>query len=605
MKRYLQLLVVLALSALLIVTSSTHVFAQDTATSSDGVEAATVILNGKTLFEIQAGFDSKSAGQRAREITNKVEGFAKDPSLPVDSLQIGDQDGVMVIFSGQTVLARITKADARAVNSTPQALAQRYVRSLKNSISQYREAFDLTGSTVKFGLWDRIKRLFQQLYVLPRQGENLGVGRAILYTIIATINLIILLFILNVIFPFVYTRLLRRSRRNRQIGGLRIQNFELLSGGQITNILLNVAKNVRFVLTGGLIVIYVFSVLSFFPSTNQIGKAFFDYSADALNDFWQAFLAYIPSLFYVALIAFITYYTLRFIEPIFDGLEKGTIAISGFYPDWARPTYRLIEVAIFALAAIVIVPYLPGFGSDAFQGVSLFVGVLLSLGSTAALSNAIAGIILIYTRAFQVGDRVKVSDTLGNVEEKLLLVTRIRTFENVIITIPNSALLSGNVINYSASIRDTNTPVMLSTTVTLGYDVPWQTVYETLTEAARSTIHVLQEPAPFVLQTGLGDFSVSYEVKAYTNKPTVMEAIYSELHQHIQDKCNEAEIEILSPTYSAVRDGNQSTIPENYLPQDYSPAGFQLHPLGNLFQIDLKMGSGNNHKGKNPSTKQS
>ena len=247
---------------------------------------------------------------------------------------------------------------------------------------------------------------------------------------------------------------------------------------------------------------------------------------------------------------------------------------------------------------IIIFPYLPGFGSTAFQGVSIFLGVLVSLGSTAAISNAVAGIILIYTRAFQIGDRVRIADTLGNVEEKLLLVTRIRTFDNVIVTIPNALLLSSNINNYSASMRDTRTPIILSTTVTLGYEVPWRKIDETLTNAALATPDVLPDPAPFVFQTSLGDFSVSYELKVYTDRPTVMERIYSELHKNIQDKCNEAEIEILSPTYSAVRDGNQSTIPETYLPDNYAAPGFNLHPLGNLFQIDLQVGGNNKTNSK-------
>ncbi|MGD1852532.1 MAG: mechanosensitive ion channel family protein, partial [Cyanophyceae cyanobacterium] len=176
---------------------------------------------------------------------------------------------------------------------------------------------------------------------------------------------------------------------------------------------------------------------------------------------------------------------------------------------------------------------------------------------------------------------------MGDVEEKLLLVTRLRTFENVIITIPNAALLSGNIINYSASIRETQQPVSFTTQVTLGYDVPWRDVNTALGQAAIATRYILSSPAPVIFQVGLGDFSVAYEVKVFTNHPNEMEWILSDLHQNIQDQCNLAGIEILSPAYSAVRDGNTSTTPESYRPEGYTAPGFQLNPLGNLFQVDL------------------
>jgi small-conductance mechanosensitive channel len=206
--------------------------------------------------------------------------------------------------------------------------------------------------------------------------------------------------------------------------------------------------------------------------------------------------------------------------------------------------------------------------------------VLFSLGSTSAIANVVGGIILIYTRSFQLGDKISIGDVIGDVIEKGLLVTRIRTPSNKIITIPNSSLLNTNVINFSVSQREFKEPLILQTTVTLGYDLPWRKVHTTLKEAALATKFIVSEPAPFVLQTSLDDFYVSYQLNSYTDHPNKMVYIYSELHQNIQDKCNEVGIEIMSPHYKALRDGNHSTIPENYLPEDYqSPAfGIQSNP---------------------------
>ncbi|WLT39209.1 mechanosensitive ion channel family protein [Synechocystis sp. B12] len=226
-------------------------------------------------------------------------------------------------------------------------------------------------------------------------------------------------------------------------------------------------------------------------------------------------------------------------------------------------------------------PYLPGFDSPAFRGISVFLGLLLSLGSTSAITNVIGGIILIYTRAFRIGDHIQVGDVIGDIIEKNFLVIRICTPTNQIITIPNSSLLISNVTNYSISSRELNKYLILQTTITLGYDVPWQKVYQTLIEAALNTEHILKSPVPFVLQTSLDNFYVSYQLNAYTNQPNLMVIIYSELHQNMQDKCNEVGIEILSPSFTALRDGNTSTMPENYLPSDYvaPPFGFNLRIL--------------------------
>jgi small-conductance mechanosensitive channel len=330
-----------------------------------------------------------------------------------------------------------------------------------------------------------------------------------------------------------------------------------------------------------LIIIYVYIsfVLSLFPWTKTFSQNISSYFFQSLEFIFNEIAQYLPNIFILALIIVITYYILRWIKPFFTAIEMGNLVIPGFYADWAQPTYKLLLILIIALAAIVAFPYLPGFDSPAFRGISVFLGILFSLGSTSAVANVVGGVILIYTRAFQVGDRIEVGDVVGDVIEKTLLATRILTVTNKIITIPNSFLMSSNVINFSVAARELKRYLILQTTITLGYDLPWRKVHETLIKAALATGYILKEPAPFVLQTSLDDFYVSYQLNAYTDQPNLMMRIYSELHQNIQDKCNEVGIEIMSAHYSAMRDGNQSTIPEDYLPQDYIAPGFRISPL--------------------------
>ncbi|MDH5275865.1 MAG: mechanosensitive ion channel family protein, partial [Gammaproteobacteria bacterium] len=231
-----------------------------------------------------------------------------------------------------------------------------------------------------------------------------------------------------------------------------------------------------------------------------------------------------------------------------------------------------------ALTAVVIFPYLPGSGSPAFQGVSIFLGVLFSLGSTSAIANVVAGLVLTYMRPFRNGDRVKIADTVGDVLERDLLVVRVRTIKNVDVTIPNSMVLSNHIINFSACARDPG--LILHSSVTIGYDAPWRQVHDLLTAAASRTPGIEKEPAPFVLQTALDDFYVRYELNATTSTPNRMAEIYSELHANIQDAFNEAGVEIMSPHYVAARDGSQSTIPADHLPASYIAPPFRILPVG-------------------------
>jgi small-conductance mechanosensitive channel len=262
---------------------------------------------------------------------------------------------------------------------------------------------------------------------------------------------------------------------------------------------------------------------------------------------------------------------------IFTELERGTIGFRTFYPEWAEPTYKIVRFLVIALTLIIVFPYLPGAKSPAFQGISIFLGVLFSLGSTSAVANVVAGVILTYMRAFKIGDRVKIADTIGDVMEKTLLVTRVRTIKNVDITIANAMVLGTHIINFSSSGQGEG--LILHTTVTIGYDAPWRTVHQLLIDAALSTECILKKPEPFIFQTALDDFYVHYELNAYTDQPSRMAKIYSDLHANIQDKFNNAGVEIMSPHFSSVRDGNRIAIPDDYLPKGYSAPAFRLGML--------------------------
>ncbi|ELP53934.1 mechanosensitive ion channel family protein [Microcystis aeruginosa TAIHU98] len=514
-------------------------------------EVFPVMLDNQELFTIRQGIGSFSAQERAKSITDRIEKIADDDALSPEDLtiKIDPEDKNPSIILGDTVIATITSKDAKLQAVSQEVLAERALAKIKAAIVRYRQ---------------------------ERQPDNL-LKDAVL-TVSATLATVLIFWVIIFISSRVFPQIQRLI--TSLVPGVVFQNFEIISSQTIGIFSLRVLQFIRTLIILTILYFYLTFVLRLFPWTRKFGDGFLQYFFSALEVVSQEIAKYLPSIFIILLIIFITHYLLRAIKPFFTGLERENLVINGFYPDWAKPTYNLLSLLIIALAIVIAFPYLPGFNSPAFQGVSVFLGVLFSLGSTSAIANVVGGIILIYTRSFQLGDKISIGDVIGDVIEKGLLVTRIRTPANRIITIPNSSLLNTNVINFSVSQREFKQPLILQTTVTLGYDLPWRKVHATLKEAALATQFIVSEPAPFVLQTSLDDFYVSYQLNAYTDHPSKMVYIYSELHQNIQDKCNEVGIEIMSPHYKALRDGNHSTIPENYLPEDYqSPAfGIQSNP---------------------------
>lgn len=339
---------------------------------------------------------------------------------------------------------------------------------------------------------------------------------------------------------------------------VRISSAELISEESLTVILKNSISIIRYFILLLLAYLFLPLVFSFFSVTQKWATLLLGYVVRPIHLMTSAVIGYLPNLFFILVTILIVYYVISFTKIIFLAIGENRIRLEGFRKEWADPTYKISRFLIIVFTLIVVFPYLPGSESDAFKGVSIFIGILFSLGSSSAIANAVAGIILTYMFPFRVGDRVKIGDASGDVIEMTLLVTRIKTVKNVVITIPNSMVMGSQIVNYSSdSIRE---PLILNTTVTLGYDVPWRKVHRVLIESALNTEGILDQPAPFVLQTALGDFSISYELNACTDNPHAMSKILSDLHASVLDGCNQAGIEILSPTYQANRDGSESTL---------------------------------------------
>ena len=523
-----------------------------------------VTLDGEIIFEYKLQVEKLQNKQRAEEASERVKDIANDRSISVEDFSIRDLkalelEGLRLIFADNKMILAITQADADVENQSLDELAESYLQEVKKAIIKYREERKL------------------QNFILR------GIG-----IILSTIVLIFIFRFLNWFFPWLGRQITRDQGfifRN-----INIQNWNILTVKQEKRIALFILKLIRWFITLTFLYFYIPFLLSLFPQTERLANSIFSSFFGVLAKVWAEFIAYVPNLFLIVVTLIITHYLIRLCDPFFKAIEDERITISGFYPDWAQPTYKLTVILICGLAAAIIFPYLPGFNSPAFQGISILAGALVTFGGASTIANLIAGFVVIYTRAFQLGDRIKVSEYRGVVIDKTILSTRICNGNNEIITIPNSILIASSIINYSATIRDLKEPLVIDTTITLGYDVPWRLVYETLINCALETTDILEYPEPYVWQTSLDDFYISYQLRVYTNKTksVAIGNIYSELHQNIQDKCAEVGIEIMSPHYAAVRDGHQNTIPEDYLPKDYETPGFRLQPLKSFFKQNIE-----------------
>jgi small-conductance mechanosensitive channel len=374
--------------------------------------------------------------------------------------------------------------------------------------------------------------------------------------------------VLSTILVWVVWRLLDRWRKaihrwidaeDRGIRALAVQEQQIFSEREIARFL-HRAVNYSWVAVRVLLFLaWLNLVFTQIEWSREIAIYVIGFVVRLVTQVVTAIVNYLPNLAIIVVVIVLSRLVLRMVRAFFDGIRLERITLPSFYPEWAETSYGLAKVLIIAVTLVIIFPYLPGSSSPAFQGLSIFFGVLVSLGSTSAVANIVAGIVITYTRAFKVGDRVRISSTEGDVIERSAFVTRIRTPKNEDVSIPNARVMNDHIVNFSAQAKKTG--VLLHTTVTIGYDVPWPRVHEILQEAALKTDEVLKDPPPFVLQTSLDDNYVAYELNAYSHRPAGKQKIASDMHAHIQDGFRDAGIEILSPHYRANRDGSAPALP--------------------------------------------
>lgn len=417
------------------------------------------------------------------------------------------------------------------------------------------------------GLWEGCTRdqlaaekrlvILEKLKVMKEEHGFLQLCKRVAYFVLVLVGQFLLFWGTNWLFRRVKVRIVKL--RNTRLKPFSIQDYELLDTHKQVKLLIFLASLVRYAFMLLQLLLSVPLLFSIFPQTKNLAFQLFSYIWNPVKSILVGIVSYIPNLFTIFVICLAIRYLVRLFRYLAGEVQSERLKLRGFYPDWAIPTYHIIRFLLYAFMIAMIYPYLPGSNSGVFQGISVFVGLIVSLGSSTVIGNIIAGLVITYMRPFKIGDRIKLNDTTGNVIEKTPLVTRIRTPKNEVVTIPNSFVMSSHTVNFSQSAREYG--LIIHSEVSIGYDVPWRKVNKLLIEAALNTPGVVDDPRPFILSTSLNDWYPVYQVNAYIKDADKLAQIYSDLHQSIQDRFNEEGIEIMSPHYMAVRDGNASTLP--------------------------------------------
>ena len=491
-----------------------------------------VVADGDTLFYLYTKRGGYTPQQRAQMTGSAIEELGRRFNLRPDSVSVDHSDIVSELMYGNKVLLSLTDQDALWEGVSRDSLANERRQNVVDKLHEMK---------AEHGIWRMAKH--------------------ILYFVLVIVGQYFLFRLTNWLFRKLKVRILRL--KDTKIKPVSIQGYELLDAQKQANLLVFLASVGRYILMGLQLLFTVPLIFIIFPQTEGLAYRLLGYIWNPIRGIFVGIIDYIPKLFTIIVIWYAVKYLVRFVLYLAREVEGGRLKINGFYPDWAMPTFHIIRFLLYAFMIAMIYPYLPGSNSGVFQGISVFVGLIVSLGSSTVIGNIIAGLVITYMRPFKIGDRIQLNDTTGNIIEKTPLVTRIRTPKNEVVTVPNSFVMSSHTVNYSTSAREYG--LIIHSEVSIGYDIPWRKVNELLIDAALNTPGVVDDPRPFVLETSLSDWYPVYQVNAYIKEADKMPQIYSNLHQNIQDKFNEAGIEIMSPHYMAMRDGNETTIPKDDL----------------------------------------
>lgn len=494
-------------------------FAQASATSpappDAEFESAPVVVDGLELFRVR-GVTSYPAERRAQEIAARIERLAADPSVAPETLVLAESPLGLEIQAGRVRIVTVTDSDAELESLRRDQLATLVLQRIQEAMRAYREG---------------------------RSHANLvgGVLRALTALAVFAVALLLLRWISRRMATAIEQGFRRRVQK------LAIGSFEFVRADRLWSYLRAVLRGLRLFFGLTMVFFFLDYSLRLFPWGRGTAAELDDWVIGPLRVIGRGLLDFFPKLIFLFILYCLTRWALKLLRLFFDRVGSGEVVLEGFYPEWAAPTFNLVRLAVIVFAVVVAYPYIPGSNSAAFKGISIFLGLIVSLGSSSSTSNIIAGYTMTYRLLFRAGDWVRIGDVFGTVTRVRLQVTHIRTPKNEEAVLPNSSILNTEVINYSAMARSEG--LILHTAVGIGYETPWRQVEAMLLLAAERTPGLAPGRQPFVLQRALGDFAVTYELNVHIDDPSRMLRQYSELHRQILDVFNEYGIQIMTPAY--------------------------------------------------------
>ncbi len=479
-------------------------------------EAATLWVWNRRIVTLYAEVMGITPKERVDRIGGKInEILAEGPGEAVTRAlgTLGNLSGYWVLIDGRQVMGLLPEDADTSVGQTLGELAGETVAKLQAALDARRE---------------------QQS--LPRLLKAIGLA------LTAT-----------AIFGIAIGLVLRLHRRALSRGRLLAKVDVKLGGVTLRPLLEALERGTVKLTTFGLVVIATYLWFTFVfglhPYTRPWGEGLAEFLIDLLKRLGGGVLDAIPGLFTVLVIFVLTRILVRGVDGFFRSVELGAMSVPWLAPDTAKATRRLSGTLIWIFALTVAYPYIPGSDSDAFKGISVFVGLMVSLGSAGLINQVMSGLVVAYSRALKTGDYVRVGETEGTVSDVGMLSTKVVTPKREAITVPNAVLVGSPITNYSRLAEDQGS--IVGTTVTIGYDAPWRQVHAMLELAAARTPGVRQEPKPFVLQRSLSDFYPEYQLVVHLDRPETRIRILSDLHANIQDVFNEYGVQIMSPHFMA------------------------------------------------------
>jgi small-conductance mechanosensitive channel len=515
-----------------------------------------IIVNGRTLFYLYADSPNLPRARRAMLISLEIQETLNKADFNPDKLRAvaNEKANSCEIFYENRFLFSIFAADIPVPGVAPIYAGQRAISIIKLAGSEAAQ---------------------NKIRLMRHNGLIFGLqGLAVL-----------ILFAIVTIFLTRGFRRMVESGKGKSIRALKAGNVELVSEAHLVRALFFIYRLFLLIIYVGLTLFYLNHLLGYFPEIAPLRAMLLAQPIIELKKLGIALLYYLPNLFFILICIYATRFALGVVDKIFDGIANHHLKTSDFYYEFREIFRRITRYMVYFFALVLIFPNLPGYDLPIFKGLSLAAAAIVSLGSSGFVANQLAGISLIASRAYKVGDWVKIGDHMGTVTEVALAFTRLQTNRNIDVILSNTQVLQKEVQNYSSAVTEKG-GMGISTSITIGYDAHGDVVRDLCLKAVEATENIVREPRPVVLQRSLEDFYVSYEIWAFSDNPKAYIMTLSALNANIREFFDRAGVEIMSPHYKSLRDGTKTTIPERYLktnaPKEapQSDAGSEASPEG-------------------------